>query len=135
MIVVSRVKIFIWPECGDCGQLSIHVTFSSAFTHFFLLLYTAFCLFYTFFFCFTQEMVVCIDSNGCNIAIIAYLETPIQNKLTQLLPNSVSRKISISLSGVDPALNGYLEKSGEGKQEGVLKHRMVGLQPPIALPG
>ena len=28
---------------------------------------------------------------------------------------------SVSLARVDPALNGYLEKSGEGKQEGCAK--------------
>ena len=42
---------------------------------------------------------------------------------------------SVSSTRVDPALNGNLEKSGEGKEEGLKKHRMAGPHPPIALPG
>ena len=42
---------------------------------------------------------------------------------------------SASLARVDPALNGYLEKSGEGKQEGCAKAQDGCPPPPVALPG
>ena len=41
---------------------------------------------------------------------------------------------SVSLARVDPALNVYQEKSGDGKQEGCAKAQ-DGCPPPIALPG
>jgi len=41
---------------------------------------------------------------------------------------------SVSSARVDPALNGYLEKSGEGKQEGCVKAQNGWPPTPIALP-
>jgi len=42
---------------------------------------------------------------------------------------------SVSSAGVDPALNWYLEKYGEVKQEGCAKAQDGWPQPPIALRG
>ena len=42
---------------------------------------------------------------------------------------------SVSSAKVDPALNGYLEKSGEGKKEGGVKAQDGWPPTPLALPG
>ena len=42
---------------------------------------------------------------------------------------------SVSSARVDPALNGTWRNLEKLTRKGVLKHRIVGPQPPIALPG